>query len=260
MVIYLEEAVARKRHELGGTLTRAALRDAVVEGALLRLRPKLMTVSTVIAGLLPIMWSTRVGAEVMKPLATPVLGGMVSSLLHVLVVTPVIFFWLHERRLGLQREPLPATASSRIRWRPIVATVAAVALLSAGTLVWRRAQRGVGPENATTAGQVVQRLRSGDLQIVLVSPTGTLRQGRNTFSFEFRGGNGRLVDVGTVRASGNMPMPGMVMSSGLQVQRTAVTGRYDATAEFGMAGAWHMALEWDGPVGHGSINFEGAVQ
>jgi len=260
MVIYLEEAVARKRREHGGTLTRTALRDAVVEGALLRLRPKVMTVSTVIAGLLPIMWSTRVGAEVMKPLATPVLGGMVSSLLHVLVVTPVIFFWLHERRLGLQRQPVPAMASPRMRWRPIVAMLAIVALLSVGTMMWRRAHQGVGPENATTAGQVVQRLRSGNLQIVLVSPTGTLHQGRNTFSFEFRGPDGRLVDVGTVRVSGNMPMPGMAMSSGLKVQRTAVAGRYDATAEFGMAGAWPMALEWDGPVGQGSINFEGAVQ
>ena len=75
MVIYLEEAVARKREAMGGTLTRSALREAVIDGALLRLRPKVMTVSTVIAGLLPIMWSTRVGAEVMKPLATPVLGG-----------------------------------------------------------------------------------------------------------------------------------------------------------------------------------------
>jgi copper/silver efflux system protein len=59
-----------------------------------------MTVSTVVAGLLPIMWSTRPGAEVMKPLATPVLGGMVSSLLHVLIVTPVIFTWLRERELS----------------------------------------------------------------------------------------------------------------------------------------------------------------
>src|SRR6188472_4080002 len=84
---------------------RATLREAVIEGALLRLRPKVMTVSTVVAGLLPIMWSTRVGAEVMKPLATPVLGGMVSSLLHVLVVTPVLFFWLKERQLGLQDQP-----------------------------------------------------------------------------------------------------------------------------------------------------------
>jgi hypothetical protein len=44
------------------------------------------------------------------------------------------------------------------------------------------------------------------------------------------------------------------------VQQTSVTGRYDATADFGMAGAWHMAIEWDGPAGRGSANFEGAVQ
>jgi Cu(I)/Ag(I) efflux system membrane protein CusA/SilA len=98
MVIYLEEAVERKKREVG-QLNRASLIEAVTEGALLRLRPKVMTVSTVVASLLPIMWSTSAGAEVMKPLATPVLGGMVSSLLHVLVVTPVIFFWLREREL-----------------------------------------------------------------------------------------------------------------------------------------------------------------
>jgi len=71
----------------------------IMEGAVLRLRPKVMTVSTVVAGLLPIMWSHSAGAEVMKPLAAPVLGGMVSSLLHVLIVTPVIFSWLREREL-----------------------------------------------------------------------------------------------------------------------------------------------------------------
>ncbi len=99
MVIYLNEAVERKRDEMGGRLTHESLKEAVMEGAVLRLRPKLMTVTTVVAGLLPIMWSASAGAEVMKPLATPVLGGMVSSLLHVLVVTPVIFFWLREREL-----------------------------------------------------------------------------------------------------------------------------------------------------------------
>jgi Cu(I)/Ag(I) efflux system membrane protein CusA/SilA len=101
MVIYLEEAVERKRREVG-VLTRKTLLEAVTEGALLRLRPKVMTVSTVVAGLLPIMWSTSAGSEVMKPLATPVLGGMVSSLLHVLIVTPVIFFWIHDRQLKKQ--------------------------------------------------------------------------------------------------------------------------------------------------------------
>jgi Cu(I)/Ag(I) efflux system membrane protein CusA/SilA len=105
MVIYLEEAVERKKQEdPSGRLTREQLKQAVMEGALLRLRPKVMTVTTVVAGLLPIMWSTSAGAEVMKPLATPVLGGMVSSLIHVLIVTPVIFFWIRERELKRKRD------------------------------------------------------------------------------------------------------------------------------------------------------------
>lgn len=97
MVIYLIEAIERRR---GKITNREQLFEAVMEGALLRLRPKVMTVSTVVAGLLPIMWSTHTGAEVMKPIAAPVIGGMVSSLLHVLIVTPVIFSWLRERELG----------------------------------------------------------------------------------------------------------------------------------------------------------------
>ena len=67
MVIYLNEAVERKREQESARLTRERLMEAVTEGALLRLRPKVMTVSTVVAGLLPIMWSTSAGAEVMKP-------------------------------------------------------------------------------------------------------------------------------------------------------------------------------------------------
>jgi Cu(I)/Ag(I) efflux system membrane protein CusA/SilA len=112
MVIYLNEAVERKRSELG-ELNRTSLREAVTEGALLRLRPKVMTVSTVVASLLPIMWSSSAGAEVMKPLATPVLGGMVSSLLHVLIVTPVIFFWIHERKL--RKEAATARETDGVR-------------------------------------------------------------------------------------------------------------------------------------------------
>jgi copper/silver efflux system protein len=261
MVIYLEEAVERKRHELGGNLSRAALRDAVMEGALRRLRPKVMTVSTVVAGLLPIMWSTRVGAEVMKPLATPVLGGMVSSLLHVLVVTPVLFFWLRERRLGLHNEPLPSLTPSPVNSRRLIALTVAVVAVVGGALAVRLLVRH-SAEDVPSGGAagVVQTVRSGELEIVLLSPSGTLRAGRNTFTIEFRSASGQLVDVGRVRASANMPMPGMVMSSGLQVTGTAFPGRYQATAEFGMAGAWQMAIEWDGPAGRGSVNFEGLVQ
>jgi Cu(I)/Ag(I) efflux system membrane protein CusA/SilA len=99
MVVYLEESVKTKMAELGERFTHADLIQAVKDGAKLRLRPKVMTVATTVASLMPIMWSSRQGAEVMKPLATPVIGGMISSLLHILIVTPVIFLWLRERQL-----------------------------------------------------------------------------------------------------------------------------------------------------------------
>ncbi|HTB85974.1 MAG TPA: CusA/CzcA family heavy metal efflux RND transporter [Candidatus Sulfotelmatobacter sp.] len=97
MVVYLDEAVKKKMIECGRDFSRADLVQAVKDGARLRLRPKVMTVATIVAGLLPILWSTRTGAEVMKPIATPVIGGMLSSLVAILIVTPVIFCWLRER-------------------------------------------------------------------------------------------------------------------------------------------------------------------
>jgi Cu(I)/Ag(I) efflux system membrane protein CusA/SilA len=108
MVVYLEEMVKKRMEERGAAFNAADLVQAVKDGARLRLRPKVMTVATIVASLLPIMWSHRQGAEVMKPLATPVIGGMVSSLIHILIVTPVIFCWLRERELNKQKPPQPA--------------------------------------------------------------------------------------------------------------------------------------------------------
>jgi Cu(I)/Ag(I) efflux system membrane protein CusA/SilA len=256
MVIYLEEAVERKRRELSGKLTHAALRAAVIEGALLRLRPKVMTVSTVIAGLLPIMWSTRVGAEVMKPLAAPVLGGMVSSLIHVLIVTPVLFLWLHERRLRLRHVSTPAAGVGLTRRGTLIAVGTAVVVAAVFGLMFFTSHPSESP-----AGRIVHSERQGDLTISLLSPSGTLRTGRNAFTIEFRSAsNGELMEVGTVRASANMPMPGMVMPGNVQVSRAIAPGRYEATADFGMAGAWQMAIEWQSRGRQGSIKFEGAVQ
>jgi len=107
MVVYLEEALEQRRAQRGAAFNRDDLISAIKEGARLRLRPKVMTVATIVASLLPIMWSTRTGAEIMKPLATPVIGGMVSSLIHILIVTPVIFAWLRERELE-KLEDVPA--------------------------------------------------------------------------------------------------------------------------------------------------------
>jgi len=107
MVLYLEEAVERRRRELGTAFALPDLIDAVKDGARLRLRPKVMTVATIVASLLPILWSNGTGSEVMKPIATPVIGGMLSSLVHILVVTPAIYVWLHSKGLPVAR-PAPS--------------------------------------------------------------------------------------------------------------------------------------------------------
>ena len=112
MVVYLEEMVKKRMAERGGAFSYADLVQAVKDGARLRLRPKVMTVATIVASLLPIMWSHRQGAEVMKPLATPVIGGMISSLIHILIVTPVIFLWLRARELPSSPAPAPTTTEA----------------------------------------------------------------------------------------------------------------------------------------------------
>ncbi|HLF15215.1 MAG TPA: CusA/CzcA family heavy metal efflux RND transporter [Bacteroidota bacterium] len=103
MVVYLHEALDRRihAHEKGerGPMTVRDIYEATVEGAVLRLRPKVMTVSTAMMGLIPIMWSTGAGADVMKPLASPMIGGLITSTIHVLVVTPILFLYMKERAL-----------------------------------------------------------------------------------------------------------------------------------------------------------------
>jgi Cu(I)/Ag(I) efflux system membrane protein CusA/SilA len=94
MLIYLDHALQARtqaRRERGEVLTRADLTDAIVEGAVERVRPKIMTVVAIMAGLLPIMWSTGTGSEVMRRIAAPMVGGMVSSTILTLAVIPAIY-------------------------------------------------------------------------------------------------------------------------------------------------------------------------
>ncbi|HXV86723.1 MAG TPA: efflux RND transporter permease subunit, partial [Gemmatimonadales bacterium] len=97
MLIYLDEAFQRRA--LGGRLDPAGIAAAVEEGAVERLRPKLMTVVAIMAGLAPILWGQGTGADVMKRIAAPMVGGMVTSTVLTLVVIPAIYLlW---RRWGL---------------------------------------------------------------------------------------------------------------------------------------------------------------
>jgi hypothetical protein len=137
--------------------------------------------------------------------------------------------------------------------RRVIRTGTALVVLAAAVLA---AACGVG----TNELKEVQRVRSGDLDVVLLSEDGTLNRGKDAFVIEFRKPDGSLVDVGTVRTSANMPMPGMTMAGNVQVERSDVPGRYSANGDFGMAGGWQMKIEWNGPAGQGAVSFEGTVQ
>lgn len=98
MVVYLHEALD-KRLARATPLHRDDVYQATMDGAVLRLRPKLMTVCAVLASLIPILWETGAGSDVMKPIATPIVGGMITSSIAVLILLPVLFMTLKERQL-----------------------------------------------------------------------------------------------------------------------------------------------------------------
>ena len=98
MVVYLHEAFQRHLAQ-DKPMSESALEQAVIEGAVQRLRPKLMTVTTVILSLAPILWETGIGSDVMKPIAAPIVGGMITSTIHVLILVPVFFLLIKRRAL-----------------------------------------------------------------------------------------------------------------------------------------------------------------
>jgi Cu(I)/Ag(I) efflux system membrane protein CusA/SilA len=98
MLVYLDLAY-RDRLARGGIASRADLLETIYEGAVNRVRPKIMTVTAIMAGLLPILWGAGTGASVMKRIAAPMVGGMVTSTILTLVVIPAIYLWWRERQL-----------------------------------------------------------------------------------------------------------------------------------------------------------------
>ncbi|MDF0644769.1 MAG: CusA/CzcA family heavy metal efflux RND transporter [Nitrospira sp.] len=101
MLVYLDEAYDRRTRE-GRMTTARDLREAIMEGAVQRVRPKMMTVAAITGGLLPIMWTTGTGADVMKRIAAPMIGGMVSSTVLTLLVIPVLYM-IWRKRIVIHR-------------------------------------------------------------------------------------------------------------------------------------------------------------
>ena len=100
MLLYLDNTIAQFRRS-GRLKTRDDLHQAIVEGALLRIRPKIMTVLVIVFGLLPILFSQAIGADVMKRIAAPLVGGMVSAAFLSLILIPVVYAHWHGKRLAL---------------------------------------------------------------------------------------------------------------------------------------------------------------
>ena len=121
MLIYLENSLKEWRHrahEEGRTFNKTDLYGAIMEGAVDRVRPKMMTVAAIMAGLLPILWSTGTGSEVMQRIAVPMIGGMVSSTLLTLIVIPAIFALVEGARMRIRDGKLRLVGNQRSRQGP----------------------------------------------------------------------------------------------------------------------------------------------
>jgi Cu(I)/Ag(I) efflux system membrane protein CusA/SilA len=114
MLVYIDQAVTRRSRE-GRHIDYRELVQAIIEGAALRVRPKAMTVAVIIAGLLPIMWGSGTGSEIMRRIAAPMVGGMVTAPLLSLFVIPAAYLLVHSRRTSVlprAKEIVTPTAAS----------------------------------------------------------------------------------------------------------------------------------------------------
>jgi len=107
----------------------------------------------------------------------------------------------------------------------------------------------------------LQRTKASGLDLVLLAPADALPQGKGFALLEFHDTSGSLVDVGTVKVNATMAMAGMSpMIGGTDVKPTPAPGRYEISTDFSMAGSWQLAIEWDGPKGHGTARMPGTVR
>ncbi len=261
MLLYLDHAWDRFK-AANRLTTPADLHDAIIEGAVQRIRPKIMTVCAILFGLLPIMWSasTQAGADVMKRIAAPMIGGVVTSAILELLLYPAIYMLWRRRHLpnpqGTETKTAPVlgpTRGLRSFW-----WIGALLLLVAGIAAWRFEER----KEASFVGTHEEEgtlLASGSahgLEVSLYGPTNGLRNADNEVAIVFRDTVSRkAVDVGTVRFDLDMNMPGMVMHSGSTVAPAAEPGHYRAKVRPEMAGDWTAKLDYAGPRGRGDVRF-----
>ena len=296
MLLYLDHAWDKFRNA-GKMNSLSDLNAAVIEGAVQRIRPKIMTICAILFGLLPIMWSptTQSGADVMKRIAAPMIGGVITSGILELLLYPVIYVFWRKRHLGttlarpggppaaiaatspvefaalgVSAEPKPAHAAaaepavptspqptkpSRPRRMWLAVLVFLIVTLGAGGFFAWK-QFGRGGQSGASSGAPFATQQVKDLTVNFIHPKGHLENAMNEILIEFRDtASDELVDVGAVKFDLDMNMPGMVMHSASTIEPTGAPGRYRAKVKPDMTGDWMATLRYDGPRGSGSVSF-----
>jgi len=226
MIEFIREALAHR------TAAQSYV-DAVIEGSVARLRPKLMTVATTVFGLLPIMFSRGSGMDITQPIATPTLGGMMSSTLYVLFLIPCLFAIGHDIR---QRRAAPTMR------RPLAtATTALLAVLLAGAACGPGSGGGTeGPAGAATTVSTGQ-----GMNVEFRSDPNPPQSGDNIYQVTVKQADGTPVTDATVTATFSMPaMPAMNMPAmRADASLTHVgNGTYRGTGQLSMGGTWNVEV------------------
>jgi len=217
MIEFIREALARRTPD-------QSYMDAVVQGSVARLRPKLMTVATTVLGLLPIMFSTGSGMDITQPIATPTFGGMISSTIYVLFLIPCLFAIGEDIR---RRRP---------EW--FVRRVAPAVLVLFAVL-------GASCGGGGSTPSVAQTARAGDLTVTFASEPDPPTSGSNAFVVTVTSPDGSPLTDGTVKAVFSMPaMPSMNMPAmrADALLTPAGGGVYRGTGQLSMGGTWNVEV------------------
>ena len=240
MIVYLDEAW---KH-LKANSARPKVSDlylAVMEGAVQRVRPKMMTVSVIIAGLLPIMWSNGTGADTMKRIAAPMVGGMVSSTVLTLLIIPAIYFLYRQREVEPDSDaistPSPRKASTGL-------LVGLVVVLAGALWFWQQRS----PTQLDMSEPIITRL-VGEYEVAVLGRKSDLITGTNPIRIEVTDPKtGEKMAVDAVSLQLDMDMPGMQMRAQGRFEEAADVGAYIGVIKIDMAGEWiaHLGITIDG--------------
>ncbi len=269
MLLYLDLAY-EKAKTTGRMRSFVDLKEAIHQGAVQRVRPKVMAVGTTMIGLMPILWTstTEIGADVMKRIAAPMVGGLVTSFLLTLTIYPAIFaVWKRVEMEGWSAiltqpvlpEPIgPPTipaVSSGWRW----AAIASVVVLSTTFgLAWMN--RSAGDDVLSAA--IIHTQQQNEFEIYLRHSEGAFRSGANAFGLEILDAvTGGPVSASNVNVALFMPAMGAMQAMNATADvAPAEAGHWRGTIDVPMAGEWRVTVGFDSPGGTSEITFSTAAR